>query len=126
MTFTGVHLPVEHWLAKSNASVHALIVSVYGQMLASPPGQTRKQTCVLLSCGPTTERELEKRGVLTTWVDGANVRVGSVSIFTHILDSIVASHPVDGPARKARQPTGSYQKGHRNKVHPHEEVEASA
>jgi hypothetical protein len=54
---------------------------------------------------------------LLTWTDGTAVRVGTASLYQHLLDLIVASHPIGGPARKARQPSGSYQKGHR-KAHP--------
>jgi hypothetical protein len=63
--------------------------------------------------GMTSQREKERLGHLQTWTDGPIVRVGTVSIYLHILDAIVASNPVDGPARKARTPTKPYQKGHR-------------
>jgi hypothetical protein len=62
----------------------------------------------------TSQREKERLGYLQTWTDGTIVRVSTASIYLHILDTIVASNPVDGPPRKARTPTRPYRKGHRN------------
>jgi hypothetical protein len=115
--------PVEDFLAKAAPVAHALIVSTYDKLKTDlSVGKSRAEAMALLGCGATSERVKEQSGALKTWVDGTNVRVSSVSIYLHILDLIVASHPVGGPARKARTPTGSYRKGHRN----HQRGEADA
>jgi hypothetical protein len=119
--------PVEHWLDQSDASVHALINNTYDKLKTDPSvGKSRKLTMDILGVGATSEREKERLGHLQTWVDGTNVRVSTVSIYLHLLDLIVASNPVGGPRRKARTPTRSYQKGHRNRNHAQEAEEAAS
>jgi hypothetical protein len=106
--------PVEDYLAKTATSAHALIVSIYNKLESDPSaGKTRAQATQILGCGMTSLRAKERLGLLQTWTDGTNVRVGTVSIYLHLLDLIVASHPVDGPARKARLPLKSFRKGYR-------------
>jgi hypothetical protein len=87
-------------------------------------GKTRAQSMELGNWGATTQRAKEAAGLLLTWTDGTVVRVGTASLYQHLLDLIVASHPKDGPARKARTPLRSYRKGHRN-VRSREEAAAS-
>jgi hypothetical protein len=106
--------PVEDFVAKAAASAHSLVVSTYNKMLADQSvGKSRKQSMELGGWGMTTQLNKEKSGALLTWTDGAIVRVSTASLYLHLLDLIVASHPIDAPSRKARQPSGSYQKGHR-------------
>jgi hypothetical protein len=107
--------PVEDFLARTASSAHPLVISTYDKLKTDPSvGKTRSEAMTILACGATSVREKERRGDLKTWVDGTNVRISTVSLYLHILDLIVMSHPVDGPKRKARVPTASYQKGHRS------------
>src|SRR6516164_7048917 len=95
--------PVEHFLAKTAPTAHSLIVSTYNKMKTDVSvGKTRAQSMALGNWGASTQRAKEQSGVLQTWTDGTMVRVGTASIFLHVLDLIIASHPAEGPARKAR------------------------
>jgi hypothetical protein len=105
---------MEFYLNKAAPTAHSLIVSTYNKMKADlSVGKTRAQSMALGNWGASTQRAKEHSGVLQTWTDGTMVRVGTASIFLHVLDLIVASHPVNGPARKARTPLKSFRKGHR-------------
>jgi hypothetical protein len=106
--------PVEFYLNKTALNAHAFLINTYNKMLADQSvGKSRKQSTELGGWGMTTQLNKEKSGVLLTWTDGAIVRVSTASLYLHLLDLIVASHPVDGPARKARTPLKSFRKGHR-------------
>jgi hypothetical protein len=123
MTQTRAHqIPsLEDYLARTAASAHSLIISTYNTMLADPSiGKTRKQSMEIGGWAMTSQRSKEASGALQTWTDGTMVRVGTVSIFTHVLDQIVISHPACGPARKARTPVKSFKKGHRRTPTPAE------
>jgi hypothetical protein len=110
---------LDELLAKTAANVHAALAATYDRMLADKSvGKTRKQSMEIGGWGMTSQREKERLGYLQTWTDGTIVRVSTASIYLHILNTIVASHPVNGPPRKARTPTRSYQKGHRNHETP--------
>ena len=112
---TTFQIPLlESLLSQTAASAHAAIITTYDKMLADQSvGKTRKQSMEIGGWGMTSQRAKEAAGFLQTWTDGTIVRVGTVSIYLHILETIVASNPVDGPPRKARTPTKPYQKGHR-------------
>jgi hypothetical protein len=106
--------PLDEYLGKSAPIAHRAVIAVYNKLQTDQSvGKTRAQSQELGGWGATTQRSKEQSGVLLTWVDGTIVRVSTVSIYLHLIDLIVASHPVDGPPRKARTPSGSYQKGHR-------------
>ena len=99
--------PLDEYLAKTAPVAHPLLVNTYNKMLGDPSvGKTHAQSMALGNWGSTTQRLKEASGHLQTWVDGASVRVSTVSIYLHLLDLIVASHPVVAPARKARTPSG--------------------
>jgi hypothetical protein len=116
--------PVEHWLSKAAPLAHPLIHSTYNQMKADPSvGKSRAQSKAMGNWGDSTQRDKERRGFILTWTDGTMVRCGTASIYMHLLDLIVGSHPINGPARKARTPSRPYQKGHRN-ARPREEAAA--
>jgi hypothetical protein len=108
--------PIEELLAKAAPSAHTFLVNTYRKMLADTSvGKTRKQSMEIGGWGATTQRTKEQSGVLQTWTDGAMVRVSTASIYLHLIDLIVSSHPAAGPARKARYPLRSYQKGSRER-----------
>jgi hypothetical protein len=102
-------------LAKTAQSVHAAIIATYDKMLADQSvSKTRKQSMEIGGWDMTSQRSKEAAGHLQTWADGTIVRVSTVSIYLHILDTIVVSNPINGPPRKARTPSRPYRKGHRN------------
>jgi hypothetical protein len=106
--------PIEHWLNQAAPAAHTPLFSTYDKLLSDPSvGKSRAQSQELGGWGASTQRLKEAAGLLQTWTDGTMVRVSTVSIYLHILDLIVASHPVNGPARKARTPLKSFRKGHR-------------
>jgi hypothetical protein len=74
----------------------------------------------------TLLREKEAAGILRIWTDGSTVRVSTVDIYAHLLDLIVASNPVDGPARKARTPKTHFAKGYHRSRKPHSPAELAA
>jgi hypothetical protein len=109
--------PLEAFLSKASPVAHPLIVDTYNKMKADPSvGKSRAQSMALGGWGMTSERAKEQSGILQTWTDGANVRVGTASLYLHLLTLIVESHPVDAPARKARTPVKPFFKGHRRKT----------
>ena len=109
--------PLEAFLSKASPVAHPLIVDTYNKMKADPSiGKSRAQSMALGGWGMTSERAKEQCGLLQTWTDGANVRVGTVSLYLHLLTLIVESHPIDAPARKARTPVKPFFKGHRRKT----------
>jgi hypothetical protein len=102
-------------LAKIAPSAHAAAITVYDRLLADQSvGKTRKQCMEIGGWGMTSQRQKEAAGQLQSWNDGTIVRVSTVSLYLHIIDLIVASHPADGPQRKARVPVRSFRKGHRH------------
>jgi hypothetical protein len=106
---------LDEFLRQTAPRAHPPLTFTYNQMIADKSvGKTRKQSMELGGWGMTSQREKERAGHLHTWNDGTIVRVSTVSIYLHILNTIVASNPVDGPRRKARTPTRPYQKGHRS------------
>jgi hypothetical protein len=113
----AVKIPsLDELLSRTAPGAHAAVIGVYDRMDADASiGKTRKQCREIGGWGQTTQISKEKSGVLQAWNDGTIVRVGTVSLYLHIIDLIIASHPVDGPPRKARVPTRSYTRGHRRK-----------
>jgi hypothetical protein len=106
---------LDELLSKTASSAHAVVITTYEKMSGDQSvGKTRKQSMEIGGWGMTSQREKERLGYLQTWADGGIVRVSTVSIYTHILDTIVASNPIDGPRRYARTPTRPYGKGHRS------------
>ena len=113
------------YLAKAAPIAHPLVVDTFNKMKADPSvGKTRKQSMELGGWGMSTQRAKEADGLLQIWTDGAVVRVGTASLYSHLIDLIVASHPADGPARKARTPLKSFRKGHRQAVLERKEGQA--
>jgi hypothetical protein len=105
---------LEELLARAASNAHAALIAIYGRMLEDKSvGKTRKQSMEIGGWGMTSQRQKEAAGQLQSWNDGTIVRVSTVALYLHILDLIVASHPADGPPRKARTPTKPYRKGHR-------------
>jgi hypothetical protein len=102
-------------LAKIAPNAHAAAITVYDRLLADQSvGKTRKQCLEIGGWGMTSQRQKEAAGQLQIWNDGTIVRVSTVSLYLHILDLIAASHPADGPPRKARIPAKPYRKGRRH------------
>jgi hypothetical protein len=54
--------------------------------------------------GQTTQIEKEKSGVLRTVRDGKKVLVPAGSLFPHLIERVIASHPARGP-KPRRKPT---------------------
>jgi hypothetical protein len=103
-------------LAKIAPNAHPAAITIYDRLLADQSiGKTRKQCLEIGGWGMTSQRQKEAAGQLQSWNDGTIVRVSTASLYLHILNLIVASHPANGPQRKARIPTKPYRKGHRRK-----------
>jgi hypothetical protein len=108
--------PLDELLAKTAPEAHAAAISVYDRLLADQSvGKTRKQCLEIGGWGMTSQRQKEAAGRLQIWNDGTIVRVSTASLYLHIIDLIVASHPADGPQLKARVPVRSFRKGHHHK-----------
>jgi hypothetical protein len=100
------------YLAKTAPAGREFIGDIFARWQADQRlGLTRKEVRTLLNCGSTSEREKERRGILKTWVDGTIVRVSAASAYRHALDLVAASHPIEGPAKKARTPAKPFRKG---------------
>ena len=105
---------LEELLARTASNAHPAVITVYDRLLADRSiGKTRKQCLEIGGWGMTSQRQKEAAGQLQSWNDGTMVRVSTVSLYLHILDLIAASHPADGPQRKARSPAKPFRKGHR-------------
>jgi hypothetical protein len=101
-------------LAKIAPNAHPAVITVYDRLLADQSiGKTRKQCLEIGGWGMTSQRQKEAASQLQSWNDGTIVRVSTVSLYLHILDLIAASHPADGPQRKARNPAKPFRKSHR-------------
>jgi hypothetical protein len=90
----------------------AKLVAVLLEQKATDPrkGVPRKVSQEMGGWGSTTQIEKEKRGDLQTFLDGMARRVFVPSIYDHLIALAVASHPLGGPAKKARQPAARYQR----------------
>jgi hypothetical protein len=58
--------------------------------------------------GPTRQIELERAGNLRSFLSGSKRVITAESFYGHLIASAIASHPLDGPERKARQPLMRY------------------
>jgi hypothetical protein len=106
-------MPVEHWLAKTAPDFHPLILDAYTKMKADESvGMPRARALAITGWGMTSLRDREKTGRVLSWAGGAMVRIGTVSLYLDLLDSIAAAHPVDAAPRKARTPSNPFRKGH--------------
>jgi len=90
----------------------AKLVAVLLEQKAADPrkGVPRKVSQEMGGWGSTTQIEKEKRGDLQTFLEGMARRVFVPSIYDHLIALAVASHPLGGPAKKARQPAARYQR----------------
>jgi hypothetical protein len=105
MSCTSKVPPLDEYLARTAPTAHPLLFDTYNRLKADPSvGKTRSESCALGNWGMSTQRAKEAAGLLQTWVDGVSVRVGTTSVYVHLLDLIAALHPADGPPRKARNP----------------------
>ena len=57
---------------------------------------------------PTRQIELERAGKLRSFLSGSKRVITAESFYGHLIASAIASHPLDGPERKARQPLTRY------------------
>ena len=58
--------------------------------------------------GPTRQIELERAGNLRSFLSGSKRVITAESFYGHLIASAIASHPLDSPERKARQPLMRY------------------
>jgi hypothetical protein len=63
--------------------------------------------------GPSRQIELENEGELTTYLDGSRRLVLITPIYARLIRLALASHPLDGPSVRVRQPSTRYQRRRR-------------
>jgi hypothetical protein len=117
---TNTVQPVEVYLAAAKPYISSLIVTTHATAVADPNvGKARGQSKAIGNWSDSTQRKLERLGILQTWNDGSTVRVGTQSIYAHILNLIVETHPADGPSKPARVPKRVFAKGYHRARKPH-------
>lgn len=117
---------LDELLAKTAPNAHTALIAVYDRMVEDQSvGKSRKQSMEIGGWGMTSQRQKEAAGHLQVWADGTIVRVSTASLYLHLFDLIVASNPIDGPQRKARNPAKPYRKGHRRQPSVSERTEGS-
>ena len=122
---TGL-LPDTAALFASVSPEAAKLVAVLLEQKAADPrkGVPRKVSQEMGGWGSTTQIEKEKRGDLQTFLDGMARRVFVPSIYDHLIALAVASHPLGGPMKKARQPAARYQRRRPRREPTQAELEA--
>jgi hypothetical protein len=74
------------------------------------PFLSRKATQEVLVCSQSKLLRLEARGEIESLLDGAIRKISAASIARRMVALAIMSHPIDGPALKARKPAKRYQK----------------
>ena len=122
---TGLSPDTTALLASVSPEAAKLVAVLLVQKAADPrKGVPRKISQEMGGWGSTTQIEKEKRGDLQTFLDGMARRVFVPSIYDHLIALAVASHPVGGPAKKARQPAARYQRRRPRREPSQAELEA--
>jgi hypothetical protein len=112
-------------LASVSPEAAKLVAVLLEQKAADPrKGVPRKVSQEMGGWGSTTQIEKEKRGDLQTFLDGMARRVFVPSIYDHLIALAVASHPLGGPMKKARQPAARYQRRRPRREPTQTELEA--
>jgi hypothetical protein len=78
-----------------------------------PPTMSRKECERNGGWGPTQEIALEGSGQLESFLDGAKRRITTKSFVRRMIALAIATYPLDGSERKARQPAARFQKAAR-------------
>ena len=65
----------------------------------------RKVSCEIGGWGMTSQIEKEKRGELMTILAGTSRLTFVPSIYDHLIELAIATHPAGQPPKKARQPS---------------------
>jgi hypothetical protein len=122
---TGLSLDTAALLASVSPEAAKLVAVLLEQKAADPrKGVPRKVSQEMGGWGSTTQIEKEKRGDLQTFLDGMARRVFVPSIYDHLIALAVASHPLGGPMKKARQPAARYQRRRPRREPTQAELEA--
>jgi hypothetical protein len=66
---------------------------------------SRKVSQEMLGIGPSRQIELEAEGVLHSYLDGSGRRVLVSSIYARMIAQAIASHLLNGPPARFRQPS---------------------
>ena len=74
------------------------------------PFLTRKTAQEVLGCSQSKLLRIEAEGGVESLLDGAIRKVSAASIARRMIVNALLSHPIDGPALKARKPAKRYQK----------------
>ena len=74
------------------------------------PFLTRKTTQEVIGCSASKLLRLEAREELESFLDGAIRKISAASIARRMIANALLSHPLDGPALRARRPAKRYQK----------------
>jgi hypothetical protein len=119
--------PLSHWTDKADPRAHGALASAYSTALADPaPGKTRKEVSRLTGWGATLIRDKERAGILTKWPDGSITRIGTTSVWEHVLDLIAEGNPIGAPPKQARTPKTHFPRGYHRSRKPHSPAELAA
>jgi hypothetical protein len=88
---------VQGWFSQSAPAAHSELFSIAKNWAAEPsPAQTRKEVVVKAKVSPRTEIDLEERGVLFSYLDGRKRLISTDSLYRHLAQRIIKSHPISG------------------------------
>ena len=86
------------------------VVAAVDWLGRNQPFLTRKTTQEVIGCSPSKLLRLEAREELESFLDGAIRKISAASIARRMIANALLSHPLDGPALRARRPAKRYQK----------------
>jgi hypothetical protein len=95
---------LEAFLAQATPEWHPDIADLFRKWQTDPRTALTRHDCQIEGgWGQTTQIEKEKSGALRSLRDGKKRLITTSSFYTHLIERVIASHPVSGPKR--RQPT---------------------
>jgi hypothetical protein len=71
-----------------------------------------KAACQIVGCGPSQLANKVRVGVISSFLDGCRRLYLTETLYRHVVENVVKSHPLGGEPLKARHPKGQFQKGH--------------
>jgi hypothetical protein len=96
----------EALLARVSPEGARLVLALLREKAADPRKMVpRKVSCEIGGWGQTVQIEKEKRGDLQTILAGASRLTFVPSLYDHLIELAIATHPTGQPPKKARQPS---------------------
>jgi hypothetical protein len=94
-----------------SARAATLVADIRARAAADPRVVVdRKAAQEMLGLKESRILELERDGALSSFLDGGRRLISVDSIYRHLIEQVIASHPLGAPPRKARIPSGAFKK----------------